>query len=150
MRQNLKISPVTLVTTVVWAALGASAVAWGLSMWSQDPRGLANTVAQTNPNALPQVQAAGMAKVLGDTSPAALGEPHAPVAANMNLLGVAIKQKRNAFAVISVDNQPPQPFQVGATISPGLVLQSVTPTQAHLGETMKSPTLVTLELPQLP
>ncbi len=150
MSQNLKISPVTLLTTVVWAALGASAVAWGLAMWSQDPRPLANTVAGTEP-ALPQVQAAGMAKMLGDTSAASLSQTTSvPAATNMNLVGVAIKQQRNAFAVISIDSQPPQPFQVGATVSPGLVLQAVTPNQARLGETMKSPTLITLELPKLP
>ncbi len=92
-----------------------------------------------------------MAKMLGDTSESSPDlAASVPVAVSMNLLGVAMKQYRNGMAVISVENQPPQPFQVGATVSPGLVLQAVTPNQVRLGETMKSPTLITLELPKLP
>jgi len=39
---------------------------------------------------------------------------------------------------------------VGASVSEGLVLQAVTPTQALLGAALKSPTLNILELPKRP
>ena len=139
-----------LVTTVVWAALGLSAVAWGLALWSQDTQALAPSVAIAR-NDLPVVQMADIAKVLGastEVTPTSVTE--APAAVRMSLLGVAMAGKGNAIAVISLDGQPPKPFHVGATVSPGLVLQAVTSTQALLGSALKSPTLNTLELPKRP
>jgi hypothetical protein len=151
MLQNLRISPVTFVTAVVWTALGACVVAWGLAMWPHDPRPLANTVAVAAPGALPPVQATDMAIVLGD-SRASSQDPASSSsgAVNMHLLGVAIKRHHDAVAVISIDNDPPQHFQIGAVVSPGMVLQAVTPTHALLGATLHSPTLLKLELPELP
>jgi general secretion pathway protein C len=97
------------------------------------------------------VQAADIAKVLGDSSaPSASSEANAPAVLRLSLLGVAMAAKGTAIALISVDGQAPKPFHVGATVSAGLVLQAVTPTQALLGATLKSPTLSTLELPKRP
>jgi general secretion pathway protein C len=100
----------------------------------------------------PQVRAADIAKVLGASSaaPAPSSVAAATATVRMSLLGVAMAGKGNAIAVISLDGQPPKPFHVGATVSPGLVLQAVTSTQALLGEALKSPTLNTLELPKRP
>jgi len=151
MLQSPKISTHAFVTTVVWAALGASAVAWGLALWPQDMRPLASAVAVSAQTALPQVQASDMAKVLGATSgPAVSSEATQPAPLRFSLLGVAITQPGNALALISVDGQPAKPFHVGATVSPGWVLQAVTPTQALLGEALKTPTKTTLELPKRP
>ena len=140
-----------LVTTLVWAALGLSALAWGLASWPKDDKPLADSVAASPAAISAVVQAADIAKVLGDSSaPAPSSEANTPAALRLSLLGVAMAAKGNAIALISVDGQAPKPFHVGATVSSGLVLQAVTPTQALLGATLKSPTLSTLELPKRP
>jgi general secretion pathway protein C len=97
------------------------------------------------------VQVADVAKLLGGSSAASSTiEASAPAALRLSLLGVALADKRNAIALISLEGQAPKPFHVGATVSPGLVLQAVTPTQALLGAALKSPTLSTLEIPKRP
>ena len=142
----------SLVTTAVWAVLGLSAVAWGLALWPSNSQPLAVSVASVEATPLPVLQAADIAKVLGDSSAAPASSPlaAAPAAVRMSLLGVAMAGKANAIAVISLDGQPAKPFHVGATVSTGLVLQAVTSTQALLGAALKSPTLLTLELPKRP
>ena len=139
-----------LVTTVVWAALGLSALDWGLAVWPKDGKPLAASLPMTQAAGLPVVQATDIAKLLGSSAPAATSEANAPAALRLSLLGVALADKSNAIALISVEGQAPKPFYVGATVSAGLVLQSVTPTQALLGAALKSPTLNTLELPKRP
>ena len=141
-----------LVTTAVWTALGLSALAWGLALWPSDSQPLAVSVASVEAAPMPVLQASDIAKVLGASSaaPASSTVDAAPAAVRMSLLGVAMAGKANAIAVISLDGQPPKPFHVGATVSPGLVLQAVTSTQALLGAAIKSPTQSTLELPKRP
>jgi len=141
-----------LVTTTVWAALGLSAVAWGLALWPNNSQPLAVSVTSLEASNVPVVHAADIAKVLGTRTAAPVSSPVAaePAAVRMSLLGVAMAGKGSAIAVISLDGQPPKPFHVGAIVSPGLVLQAVTSTQALLGAALKSPTLSTLELPKRP
>jgi general secretion pathway protein C len=141
-----------LVTTAVWIALGLSAVAWGLALWPSDRQPLAVSVASLEAAPAPLVQAADIARVLGDSSAAPSSSPvaAAPTAVRMSLLGVAMAGKTNAIAVISLDGQPAKAFHVGATVSSGLVLQAVTSNQVLLGAALKSPTLSTLELPKRP
>ena len=140
-----------LVTTVVWAALGLSALAWGLASWPKDNKPLADSVPAPQTASAAVVQAADIAKVLGaassDPTPV---DSSATVSVRLSLLGVALAAQGNAIALISLDGQAPKPFHVGATVSPGLVLQAVTPTQALLGAALKSPTLSTLDLPKRP
>lgn len=140
-----------LVTTFVWAALGLSALAWGLAVWPKDGKPLAASVAVAQAASEAVVQAADIAKVLGNSSaPAVASQANTPPVQRMSLLGVALVAKGNAIALISVEGQAPKPFYVGAAVSEGLVLQAVTPTQARLGAALKSPTLSTLELPKRP
>ena len=140
-----------LVTTVVWAALGLSALAWGLATWPKDDKPLADSVAAPQAASAAVVQAADIAKVLGAASSDATPvDSSATVSVRLSLLGVALAAQGKAIALISLDGQAPKPFHVGATVSPGLVLQAVTPTQALLGTALKSPTLSTLDLPKRP
>ena len=140
-----------LVTTVVWAALGLSALVWGLATWPKDDKPLADSVAAPQAASAAVVQGADIAKVLGAASAdATTVDGSATVGVRLSLLGVALAAQGNAIALISLDGQAPKPFHVGATVSPGLVLQAVTPTQALLGAALKSPTLNTLELPKRP
>ena len=141
-----------LITTAVWLVLGLSAVVWGLALWPGNSQPLAVSVASIEATAMPVLQAADIAKVLGDSSAAPLSSPlvAAPAAVRMSLLGVAMAGKANAIAVISLDGQPAKPFHVGDTVSTDLVLQAVTSSQALLGAALKSPTLSTLELPKRP
>jgi general secretion pathway protein C len=138
-------------TTMVWAALGLSALAWGLAVWPTDAKPLAASVPMTPAAGTAVVQVADVAKLLGSSSAATSTiEASAPAAQRLSLLGVALADKRNAIALISLEGQAPKPFHVGATVSPGLVLQAVTHTQALLGAALKSPTLSTLEIPKRP
>jgi general secretion pathway protein C len=138
-------------TTLVWAALGLSALAWGLAVWPTDGKPLAASVPMAPAAGTAVVQVADVAKLLGGGSAATSNiEASAPAAQRLSLLGVALADKRNAIALISLEGQAPKPFHVGATVSEGLVLQAVTPTQALLGAALKSPTLSTLEIPKRP
>jgi len=138
-------------TTLVWAALGLSTLAWGLAVWPKEAKPLAASVPMTAAASSAVVQVADLAKLLGASSAAtSTSEANEPAALRLSLLGVALADKGNGIALISVEGQAPKPFHVGAAVTEGLVLQAVTPTQALLGAALKSPTMNILELPKRP
>ena len=131
-----------------WAAASASIVAWGLAFWPNDAQPLASNVAMThNLNLKSVVSAADLGKVLGD-SPRIPEEPATPsLVSRLVLVGVA--QSGPAFsALIAVDGQAAKPFNKGAEVLPGVVLQAVTLQQAHLGAQVGGPVQFSLDMPQ--
>jgi hypothetical protein len=56
------------------------------------------------------------------------------------LLGIA-KRGKEFSALIAVDGQAAKPYAKGAEVLPGLVLQSVSLQQAHLGASLGGPVL---------
>ena len=123
------------VTFVVWAAVAALALFWGLKL----------VVKPAPAPALLQV-ADGSAAVRGDLTrllgvdpvapqPDAAAAP--PVDARFNLLGVVSPRSpqaaREGVALIAVDGKPAKAFRVGAVIDGQTVLQSVEPRGAALG-----------------
>lgn len=68
------------------------------------------------------------------------------VASRLALLGV-IAGEDNAAALIGIDGKPPKPYQVGSTVTDGLVLSGVTPRRALLAATADGPAVLTLDMP---
>lgn len=136
-----------LLSLLVWAAAGASAVVWGMKFWARGtPVPPGASVAQV---AAP----AGMdlARVLGNPPPKPVAAP-VPVAVDsrFRLLGLAAPGAGQAggLALIAVDGKPARTWRVGREVEPGLRLLAVSHRRAELGVPGAPPTL-TLELPPL-
>lgn len=144
------------VTVVVWAALGASAVAWGLRLGA---RGLP---APPEASALAAGSAARHAgaewqRVLGDDQVAA-PEPSAAPAAEpgleqrLRLLGLAGPRELSrvgGVALIAVDGGAARAYRVGQAVEGRHVLQRVGANVAEIGPP-GMPAAARLELPALP
>lgn len=117
----------------------------------QDPAldPVADDLASLAPVAAPepvQIDAAAIAKALGAVQVAAVASPAAP--ARYALQGVlAGRDSGGGAAVIAVGDQPAKPFKVGAKVEDGLLLQSLSAREAHLGPQMNGPATMTLRLP---
>ena len=136
---------VRLATLVLWLLAGGSAVYWGLRLSAPVQGAPVPAVAAP----LPAPDAQALARLLGAVdAQAPLAAPAASVASRFALVGVlAGRSSGTGAALIAVDSRPAKPFRVGAQVDAGLVLQSVGPRQARLGAALRSPTLVTLEVP---
>lgn len=140
---------------VVWAALAASVVFWGVRLLSRPAPPPAHAALVSSADALK----GDLSRVLG-AGPAAEGEPEdddespAPVAdARFRLVGVVAPRssapRAAGVALIAFDGKPAKAFRVGAPVDGELVLQSVHARGAALGPRGRPPQ-VTLELPALP
>lgn len=136
---------VRLATLVLWLLAGGSVVYWGLRLFAP-AQGV--PLAAVAP-ALPAPDAQALARLLGAVdAQAPLAAPAASVASRFALVGVLAGRSSGAgAALIAVDSRPAKPYRVGAQVDAGLVLQSVGPRQARLGAALRSPTLVTLDVP---
>jgi len=130
---------VRLATLVLWLLAGGSAVYWGLRLSAPVQGAPVPAVAAP----LPAPDAQALARLLGAVDPQAPAAlPLASVVSRFALVGVlAGRSSGTGAALIAVDSRP------GAQVDAGLVLQSVGPRQARLGAALRSPTLVTLEVP---
>jgi general secretion pathway protein C len=137
---------------LVWAAVAAAAVFWGLRV----------LVAPTPmpPAAQPVSSAAlrgDIARLFSDpATPTEAGAPSEPaLASRFKLIGVmAPPAERRAetgkgIALIAVDGKPPRAYRVGARLDEALVLQSVAPRAATIGPP-NGAAAVQLDLPPLP
>jgi general secretion pathway protein C len=131
--------------------LAASVVYWVLK-FVQTTATPANA-AVVSMNAAPAIDSAALARGLGGgIVPAATGAP-APVgginASRFVLTGVVSGRfERQSIALIAVDGKPARPYRVGATVTDGVVLQSVQNRQAALASDKDAPVGATLELPK--
>lgn len=135
-------------TLLIWAAVAASGVYWGLRLFTQPtpvPAGAAVAVA-----AAPA--AGNLNRLLGEPPAAPVaGESPPPVAdSRFRLVGVVAPRGAAAsgLALISVDGKPPRAVAVGRELEPGLRLLAVSHRQAELGVTRGAPAM-TLALPPL-
>lgn len=130
---------------LVWAAVGLSAVYWGL--WA-----LGRT--QVTPLGVPQatlpvVAVEQVSRSLGWTPvPEAEAAPAVDPASRFKLLGIASQLRLRGAALIAVDGKPPQPFTIGSALEEGLVLQSVDSTGARLGPEVQGDTTFELKMPE--
>jgi general secretion pathway protein C len=119
----------------VWALVAASAVYWGLKLWTKPLGTPPQTVlAQVNPGLQ-----GDLTRLLGtDTPVAAAAVAAEPVADNrFALLGVVSPRSpaaaREGVALIAVDGKPAKAYRVGAKVEGEQVLQAVGPRSANLG-----------------
>ena len=94
------------------------------------------------------VDASAVARLMGavEAQVAVVAAPS--VASRLALLGV-IAGEDNAAALIGIDGKPPRPYQVGSTVTDGLVLSAVSPRRALLAASVDGPTVLTLDMPPL-
>ena len=129
-----------------------SAVAWGLQWSGRLPSSSltdrASTVSLLPSNEGALVDSSAVARLMGavETQAAVVVAPS--VASRLALLGV-IAGEENAAALIGIDGKPPKPYQVGSTVTDGLVLSAVTPRRALLAASADGPTVLTLDMPPL-
>ena len=132
---------------LIWAAVLAGAVAWGLPLFTRStPVPTGASLATAAPPA-----GAGLARLLGQTPAAPVVEQAQVVADNrFQLLGVVAPQQAGArgLALISVDGKPARAVGVGRELEPGLRLLRVGHRQVELGAAAGAPAL-TLTLPAL-
>lgn len=144
-----------LAAFVIWAALAASVVFWGLRLLARPAAPPAHAVLVPSSAAL----AGDLSRVLGadpsaDDEPEDDGRAAAPAAdARFRLVGVVAPRssapRAAGVALIAFDDKPPKAYRVGATVDGDLVLQSVHARGAALGPRGQPPQ-VALELPVLP
>lgn len=136
-----------LMTLLVWAAVLAGAVAWGLPLFTRStpvPAG-ASLAAPAPPAGV------GLTRLLGQ--PPAQPEVAAPVVVadtRFRLLGVVAPRagRASGLALISVDGKPARAVGVGRELEPGLRVLTVAHRQVELGAGGGAPS-VTLSLPPL-
>lgn len=136
------------VTFLVWAAVAASAVAWGLKVFVRPPAAPPQTlVAETGTAAR-----GDLTRLLGADAPVVVAAvaPEPAADARFQLVGVVSPRSpqaaREGLALIAVDGKPPRAYRVGAVVDGGHVLQAVSPRGATLGPA-EGAALVALKLP---
>ena len=123
------------VTFLVWAAVAASAVAWGLKIFVQPPAAPPQAlVAETG-----RAARGDLTRLLGvdPPPPVAVKAPVPAADARFKLVGVVSPRSpqaaREGLALIAVDGKPPRAYRVGALVEDPHVLQAVNPRGATLG-----------------
>jgi len=136
-----------LMTLLIWAAVLAGAVAWGLPLFTRS-----TPVPPGTSLAAPAAPAgAGLVRLLGQAPAASVVEAPVVVAdSRFRLLGVVAPRAGAAsgLALISVDGKPARAVGVGRELEPGLRLLRVGHREVELGATAGTPA-VTLTLPAL-
>jgi len=139
-----------LLTLLIWAAVAASAVAWGLRLFVRPTP----VPAQAALAGAAAPAAADLGRLLGQPPAAPPPEAPAPEAADarFRLLGVVAPRAGQAggLALISVDGKAAQAMAPGRELAPGLRLLRVSHRQVELGAAAGGPATVTLSLPALP
>jgi general secretion pathway protein C len=136
---------VAATTFVLWGAVAASAVYWGMKLTSR----AGPPAAPPPPRAAANADPVAVARLMGAGPTVAAAAAAAPsLASRFVLTGVVASASRHGAALIAVDGRPPKPFRVGAPVDQDLVLQSVDSRTAVLASTANGPAAVTLELPQ--
>ena len=142
-----------LLAFVIWGAVAASVVAWGLRLGVRSPTMPSYTV----PVDPAPVVRADWSRLLGEPDAGEVeagdqGPVEPGLASRFRLLGVVAPkspERPEGLALIVVDDRPAKAFRVGAVVDGEMVLQSVQRGGASLGP-RGGATAVRLELPALP
>lgn len=137
---------------VIWALVAATAVFWGLRLWTRPAEAPPYTV----PVGDVAVARGDLSRLLGVTPAAAAAVAATPEAASrFRLIGImapkaaaASAEPGRGVALIAVDGKPPRAYVVGSSLDADLVLQSVSLRTAAIGPAEGAAAL-TLELPPL-
>lgn len=135
---------IRLGAALVWAALAASAVYWGLRVGQGAPA--MPVTAVPAPTTLPETPV--LARVLGGGA-AALPKAQAVASSRYALVGVAADTAgRSSVALIAVDGAAARPYRVGTAVDDALVLKAVHARSVQLASALDAPVALTLELPE--
>ena len=136
-----------LLSLLIWAAVAACALYWGLRLFVRPAPVPGAAVVATAPAAA----TGDLSRLLGapPVQPVA-GAVTAPTDSRFKLLGLVAPRagQSSGLALISVDGKPARALAVGRELEPGLRLLAVSQRQADLGVPGRSPAL-TLALPML-
>jgi general secretion pathway protein C len=136
-----------LFSFVIWAAVAAAVMFWGLRLFSVAPQAPDNvsTVAASTPRG-------DLSRLFGTpvttSTPVVIPE----AAGRFQLLGVVAPKdgaRREGVALIAVDDKPARAYRVGAVVDGDWLLQGVHARGARLGP-RDAPAQLNLELPLLP
>jgi general secretion pathway protein C len=133
---------------IVWAALAASAVFWGLRLAGASPVAPPHTV----PVGDAVVPHADLTRLFGAEPVKTADTPApAPESSRFKLIGLAAPRTAGGpgVALISIEGKPARAYRIGATVDGNLVLQEVERRSVALGPRGSAAT-VRLELPALP
>jgi len=133
---------------IVWAALAASLVFWGLRLSGRS----APVPAHAETVAMGQAVQGDVLRLFAATRAASQAGAAAPEAAGrFKVLGVAAPSGGSSagWALLSVDGQPPRAVAVGGRVDAEWILQSVTQSRVEIGP-KGAPASVALELSLLP
>ena len=136
-----------LLSLLIWAAVAACALYWGLRLGVRPAPVPAGAVVATAPAAA----TGDLSRLLG--VPPMLAPANAvtaPVDSRFKLLGLVAPRagQSSGLALISVDGKPARALAVGRELEPGLRLLAVSQRQADLGVSGRAPAL-SLALPML-
>ena len=138
---------------VIWALVAATAVFWGLRLWTRAPVAPAYAVAVGDAAAV----RGDLTRLLGAAPVAAAAAVMAPeTASRFRLLGIMAPKAvagaasaNHGVALIAVDGKMPKAYSVGASVDGDLVLRSVSLRTVSLGAGQGGAQAITLELPPL-
>jgi general secretion pathway protein C len=133
---------------IVWAALAASAVFWGLRLAGASPVAPPHTV----PVGDAMVPHADLTRLFGAEPVKTADTPAAaPESSRFKLIGLAAPRTAGGpgVALISIEGKPARAYRIGAAVDGDLVLQEVERRSVALGPRGTAAT-VRLELPALP
>ncbi|HNG82000.1 MAG TPA: hypothetical protein PLW24_21195 [Burkholderiaceae bacterium] len=133
---------------IVWAALAASLVFWGLRLSGRS----APVPAQAETVVMGQAIQGDVLRLFAATRAASQAAAAAPEAAGrFKVLGVAAPSGRSSagWALLAIDGQPPRAVAVGGRVDGEWILQSVTQSRVEIGP-KGAAAAVTLELALLP
>jgi len=137
---------------VVWAALAASAVFWGLRLAGASPVAPGHTV-PVGDVVVPQADLTRLFGAEPVAAPAGGGAEAPPPeqSSRFRLIGLAAPRTAGGLgvAVIAVDGKPARAYCIGAAVEGDLILQSVERRSVALGP-RGAPATVRLELPPMP
>jgi general secretion pathway protein C len=136
-----------LLAFLVWAAVAATTVFWGLRLFVRSPAPPPQTVGATM-----EESRGDLTRVLGG-APVEAGPAPVQASNRFKLVGVVAPRPgtppRVGVALIAVDDKPARAYRVGAPIDERLVVQSVDARSVSIGPRGEAAE-VQLELPPLP
>ncbi|WP_091572606.1 type II secretion system protein N [Oryzisolibacter propanilivorax] len=136
---------VRLATLALWALAGAGALYWALAL-ARPAAGPVPAPAAPSLRADPQAVARLLGAGAAAEAPLVTGAPAAP--ARFVLQGIlAGTASGGGAALIAVDGLAPRPYRVGAALEPGLVVQSLSRREVHLGPSLGAASTLTLQMP---
>lgn len=142
-----------LAAFVIWAAIAASMVFWGMRLWVKPIAAPGHATLVSTASAAK----GDLSRLFGtDAAPAVAAAglpPPAQADARFKLIGVvaprSVAAKGEGLALIALDGKPPRAYRVGTTVDGDLVLQAVHARGASIGPRGQA-AQVDLELPALP